>query len=566
MFQISKVAFLAATLFLSGHAKADPVKDSVALELSFIKRVFETGYAPAGWKKQEYGWTMQSAYNTAINDLSTKGQLSATEYRNIILNMVGSTKDYHVSAQFYTTEAASLPFQISGTQGRYFVTYIDQEKVDKQTFPVSVGDEITTFGGRPVADVLAELKVQVRGGVDTTDARLAELYLTRRSARLGVEVPQGPIDIVFKKRDNTIVKRQMVWTYMPETIEWKPDPTTFKALASQNQISKKQFLKPNMSWGMLTNYMESQAENKVLENPYTIGGRRSFVPRLGPVVWETAATDRFDAYIYKHESGKLVGVVRIPAYAGANGAAFNDFRTIIKRFKDTTDAMVIDQVNNPGGSVFYVLALMSVLSDQPIKVPDHHITLWPAMVDENVQLVKQLERVKNDADVAAAMGTNQLDGFPLNYQFAQSMLDFGRKVQAEWSAGHKLTSPLHLWGADKVNPDPNVNYTKPIMVLVNELDFSGGDFFPAILQDNQRAKIFGLRTSGAGGYILGVDFPSSLGLKSFSFTGSLARRMNNKPIENLGVTPDIVYDWTVNDFQNNYVDYKAAINKAVGSL
>jgi C-terminal processing protease CtpA/Prc len=117
-----------------------------------------------------------------------------------------------------------------------------------------------------------------------------------------------------------------------------------------------------------------------------------------------------------------------------------------------------------------------------------------------------------------------------------------------------------------VNPDPNVNYTKPILLLVNELDFSGGDFFPAILQDNNRAKIMGLRTSGAGGYILSVEFPSSLGLKSFSFTGSLARRMNNKPIENLGVTPDIPYDWTVNDFQNNYVDYKAAINKAVGSL
>jgi hypothetical protein len=565
MFRISKVVFVTAAVFLSGFVQADPVKDSVALELSFIKRIFETGYAPAAWKKQEFGWTMQAAYNSAINDLSTKGDLTAADYRNIVLNLVGSTRDYHVSAQFHTTEAASLPFQVSGTQGRYFITYIDEAKVDKQTFPLGVGDEIVSFGGRSIVDVLTELKAQVRGGVDSTDWRLAELYLTRRSARMGVGVPQGPIDLVFKKKDGTVVKRQMAWDYIPETVEWKPDPAPFKMLANA-RISKNQFLKPQMSWGMLTNYMESQAENRVAENPYSIGGRRSFVPRLGPVLWESAATDRFDAYIYKHDSGKLIGVVRIPMYDGAKGAAFNDFREIIKRFQATTDAMVIDQVNNPGGSVFYVLALMSVLSDQPIKVPDHHITLWPAMIDENVQLMKQLEKVKNDADVVTALGTNQLDGFPLTYQFAQSMLDFTRKVQDEWSAGHKLTAPLHLWGADKVNPDPNVNYTKPILLLVNELDFSGGDFFPAILQDNNRAKIMGLRTSGAGGYILGVEFPSSLGLKSFSFTGSLARRMNNKPIENLGVTPDIPYDWTVNDFQNNYVDYKAAINKAVGSL
>ncbi len=565
MLRLSQVLALALTLVLTGAVQADPVKDSVALELGFIKRIFETGYAPAQWKKDQFGWSIQTEYNKAITALSTKGDLTASEYRQLITNLLGSTKDYHVGVNFYTTEAASLPFQVSGTAGRYFVVWLEQEKLSNQSFPVAIGDELISFGGRPVLDVITELKAEVKGGVDTTDWRLAEMYLTRRSARMSLAVPSGPIDLVFKKASGQIVKRQLAWDYKPETIEWKPSADNFKLLASQNQISKLAFRKPQMSWGMIDAWTQVQAENKTIANPYTIGGRRSFVPRLGQVIWESSATDRFDAYIYKHTSGKLIGVVRMPVFDGSNGA-FESFREVIRKFESTTDAMVIDQVNNPGGSVFYVLALMSVLSKEPIKVPDHHITLWPAMMDENYKLMTTLEKVKNDADAIAAFGAATLDGFPINFQFAQSTLQFTRLVQAEWSAGHKITAPLHLWGADKVNPDPDVNYSKPIMVLVNELDFSGGDFFPAILQDNKRAKIFGLRTSGAGGYILGVEFPSSLGLKSFSFTGSLARRMNNKPIENLGVIPDIDYDWTVNDFQNGYVDYKAAINKAVDSL
>ena len=42
--------------------------------------------------------------------------------------------------------------------------------------------------------------------------------------------------------------------------------------------------------------------------------------------------------------------------------------------------------------------------------------------------------------------------------------------------------------------------------------------------------------------------------------------MNDKPIENLGVTPDVPYEHTPNDYQNGYVDYKNAINKAIGDM
>lgn len=555
----------ALALALSLNAQADAVKDNVAVELGFIKRIFETGYAPMGWKKDHFGLDFQAEYNEAMADLASKTDLSAQDYRRIMLNFFRSTRDYHVGVGFYATESASLPFTVNGVDGRYFVVWIETEKVSASTFPVQIGDELITFDGRPVANVVAEIKAENEMGEPTTDWRLAERYLTKRHAAMGFTVPSGPIDLEFKRADGTVIKRQMAWSYTPETIEWKPQPELLRGLNNGTLLGKKPFQIPQMTWGMWDAWQTAEIADQLVTNPYQIGGRESYVPQLGSKIWESQATDTFHAYIYKNDAGKLIGYVRIPHYMGGT-EGFNQFKEIVRRFEEVTDGMIIDQINNPGGSVFYVMALMSVLSKDPIKVPDHHITLWPAMVKDMVDSEKTWSAVTNDDEAVKAIGVDQLDGFPVNYQFIQSALQFARLAIANWNAGKKLTPPLHLWGLDRVNPHPEVNYTKPILVLTNELDFSGGDFFPAILQDNQRARIFGQRTSGAGGYVLSVEFPSSMGMQAFSFTGSLARRVDNKPIENLGVTPDIYYNHSINDLTSGYPDYKAAINKAIADM
>jgi hypothetical protein len=52
-----------------------------------------------------------------------------------------------------------------------------------------------------------------------------------------------------------------------------------------------------------------------------------------------------------------------------------------------------------------------------------------------------------------------------------------------------------LNGVAEILPAKNP-YTKKIVVLINELDFSAAEFLAAILQDNKRATLFGESTGG----------------------------------------------------------------------
>ena len=179
--------------------------------------------------------------------------------------------------------------------------------------------------------------------------------------------------------------------------------------------------------------------------------------------------------------------------------------------------------------------------------------------------IDQLTAVKNDADAQKAFAPTDTDGYPASYEFAQFNLSYARFLVSEWNAGRKLTTPYWIAGVDHINPAAT-HYTKPILLLTNHLDFSGGDFFPATMQDNKRVTILGSRTAGAGGYVADIQVPNNIGVDKFRSTESIAERVNLNPIENLGVTPDIQYEMTADDFANNYASYVKTVQTAVSAL
>tara|TARA_B100001971_G_scaffold37960_1_gene33042 strand:+ start:83855 stop:85510 length:1656 start_codon:yes stop_codon:yes gene_type:complete len=531
---------------------ATELQKKMVTYIDAMASVYDSMYAPALWKKEFSNWTLSAEVDKAKARVLAKENITISEYHKIVSDLILSMKDFHVSVRFHATEKASLPFMVRGTEGRYFIVYIDREKLSKEAFPFEVGDELLTMNDKKADEIVKSIKATLGGNTEETDQALAEMSLTSRRAAKADTVPSGPITLTFLK-DGKEKSIQLIWEYEKELV-----------LRNNNKSDSKS-LKERVELEMTSQIAMDFAADQNAANNFAIGARTSFLPALGTKIWESDKENHYDAYIYLNEDKELIGYVRIKSY-GAGEKETKQFIDIIKKMQTTTDKLVIDQLNNPGGSVFYLYSLVSLLSDRPMAAPKHYMAINQEDIVDSYKSLKDLEKVKNLEELQKAFGGETVSGYPLSMNFLEFMKSYYQFKIDEWNAGKKLTSPYHLYGVDKINPHPTVQYTKPILLLVNELDFSGGDFFPAIMQDNKRATIMGVRTAGAGGYVLGVELSNQLGIGGFRYTGSLADRVDNTPIENLGVKPEIDYALTVEDYQKNFKGFKAAINKAVKEL
>lgn len=564
-----KKLFLVTLAFfpLMGFAiDQEATKQMMVDDLGFIKNTFEVMYAPAGWKKEQYGWDLDTEIEKVKTRIQSNPKISTKDYQREISQFLRTTKDYHVGVLFHSTESASLPFTVKSSEGKYFITSINKEQLSSANFPVSIGDEIVKFGGKPIADVIADLKMnEIGDATATTDQCLAEMILTYRSGMSGMIVPRGPINITVNSAASGKTSTfQLIWKYTPEKINSDMSMSPFEDhLDLQNEkLSKHPIFHKKMLTPLYATFAKKEKSSP--SDPHNLGSRVSFIPPLGTKLWESDEDSPFDAYLFKTSDRKIIGYIRIPHYMGSEKNV-EAFANIIDLFNSMTDALVIDQVNNPGGLIFYSYALASALTDKPLATPKHRMAITQEEVADAIAIIPILELIENDQEAKDVMGES-LMGYPVSYQFVQFALEFFRSVIDDWNGKEYLTQPHFLYGLDQINPHPTSRYTKPILLLVNSLDFSCGDFFPAILQDNNRVTILGTRTAGAGGYVLGFGYPNRFGLAVLHFTGSIAERIDKKPIENLGVTPDIQYELTKYDLQNNYSQYVSTILNAITEM
>lgn len=540
-----------------------PQKGRMLADLETIKYAFEIQYAPAKWKKEFAQWELEQAFWRAKEKITKAPSLSTKDFRNILKEFMSSTRDYHVQISFLSTEAASLPFSVKSVNGNYFIDQIDTTILSPSLYYIQKGDEVVYFDGRPVAAVVADLKANLgRKGNELTDQAVAEITLTSRKAAKGDEISKNPITVSFRSSiDGLIRTYQLAWEYTSERIKNPSDKLS-------NLLSLK--LGPNDH--------RYKAENSLLSlnmlNPLSdliakeggLGAFRSYVPQLGSAIW-TGTDETFNAYIYVNEHGNRIGYIRIPHYR----LIMNDLQNFGKLIADlqaNSDALVIDQVCNPGGYVSYVYCLASFLSSTPLATPKHRLALTQDHIFLAFEEYDLLKKVQSDED-AAQLSDQFFNGDPClrTYQSVLFMKDFLRFMINEWNEGRTLTDPTYL-GIDHINPNPIINYTKPILILIDHLDFSGGDFFPAIMQDNKRAKLFGTRTAGAGGCVVRHSFPNMNGIAGFTLTQTIAERANpeKKPIENLGVMPDIEYRLNEDDLRYDYQYYGEAVNQTIQAM
>lgn len=557
----------------AGVQSQQVTKAKMIRELEIIKNTFEVKYAPAEWKKSYSGWDLDTKIAEAQAKVVAKDKISLKDFRRIVKDFFNSTSDYHVGVFFHSTAAAFLPFNVQSAQGKYFVSWVDSSQLPH----MAVGDEILTFNGVPIGEVIADLVKKESGNVNCkTDQALAEIGLTARIGAMGHEIPSSPslVVITAKNQQKKAVQNHFVkWDISPEKISDGPFMATQRSLALPSMpVMKKQkdsFFDKQMSPAFYEPMNLAFAEHKKRydKNPEDrqepLGYRTSQLPALGKILWQSSEENPFHAYLFKMPNNKTIGFIRIPSYMPMDEATPKAFSDIINLFQTRTDALVIDQLNNPGGSVIYLYALASMLSPSPLTVPSQRITITQ---EDVLSAITTLQMLENPEIKEVDLAEEELQGYPITQEFMTCLNDYFQLIISQWNAGNVFTDSNYLYGIHTLTPHPWGYYSKPILMLVNQLDFSGGDFLPAILQDNKRATIMGTKTAGAGGYVLSHTHPNQFGIAGYSVTGSLAERMNKAPIENLGVTPDISYELTTRDLEMGYVDYKTAIQKAIDKL
>jgi len=572
----------------SGSADNQATKNKMIGDLDSIQNTLELDYAPAEWKKTYFGWDLQTEIDLAKQEVLATNQITVKQFQRIVARFFKSIKDYHVSVHFYSTEAASLPFRVQGAEGRYFITWVDSSIM--HNYPLKRGDEILTFGNLPIQEAIAQLKALEYGNPESaTDQALAETSLTRRMASKGHIVPNGSVEITVKSPGGRQGGRnthsyQMDWDYFPELVANRFNSDQDELDATSQLLAKHPFLCKKWYTPIMDSldafYKQKKARatsasadlNQIAsplasdEDEDPIGGRKSFVPILGPLTWESSSDSLFHAYIFKGPNNRRIGYIRIPSYddrdLDKNAEEFKDF---INLFQLKTDALVIDQVNNGGGQVFYMYGLLSILTNRPLLTTTEKSFITQKEVWDAISLSLEAESITTDSDAQLCFGES-IFGLPVDMTLINSLKNYAQLIIDTWNAGKSMMGPSHLLGIESIPPNPNGGYTKPILVLINSLDFSCADFFPALLQDNKSATIFGSTTAGAGGSVTKHSYPNRFGIAFYAYTQSIAARANNRPIENYGVTPDIEYNITAHDLQNNFAGYKAAVNDALKTL
>jgi hypothetical protein len=431
--------------------------------------------------------------------------------------------------------------------GRYFISYVDRKKLSKQAFEfLSVGTEVTTFGDQPLRDVARELVPKRYTEPTPTEWRMAELRLTNRQRATGDQVPRGEaaLGIVIgqdKEGKNIVEQRTFYWEYTPELLPANAPirNTTFDAKNNSNN---------RFAVGAPKVISEP-------ESPAVIGGKISYVPKLG-FPFGGHSGKNFDSQIFRLPKGQMIGFIRIPTFEVSNVAeAADEFGEHMQSLDERSDALVIDLTRNGGGALHYMYAILSHLSPHPIVPLQQQIMISGDMAAASADRLVKAPFITTEEDAKKYI---ELEGLQTDFNIFQGLVNNDRFLLDEYKAGRRLSRPTYFWGMKEIPVSPN-HFTKPILVLVDELDFSCADLFPAILQDNTRATIFGVRTAGAGGAVKETRFSNQFNIAALRYTWTLAYRKDGKPLENFGVTPDVNYEIKAEDLQGGFESYRNAV-------
>jgi C-terminal processing protease CtpA/Prc len=208
--------------------------------------------------------------------------------------------------------------------------------------------------------------------------------------------------------------------------------------------------------------------------------------------------------------------------------------TEIAFFNANTDVLVVDITRNTGGILTTSEAFAQRLIPNTFRTVGFEFRATALRVSQFAGSLTQALNSGAPPEVIARFRSN----------FEEMLRAYNEE------RGRTVSLPINALGSFDLSP-ASPAYTKPILVLVDEFTTSSGDMLAAILQDNHRGVLLGMRTNGAGGNNALFDCTAftegvcsiTLALMNRGVVISTPEFPPSPYIENVGVRPDLVVDY-----------------------
>lgn len=223
------------------------------------------------------------------------------------------------------------------------------------------------------------------------------------------------------------------------------------------------------------------------------------------------------------------------------------YMALMDQYQDLADVLVLDQTHNPGGS--YCSEFYNLFA----KEGD----------------VQTVEKVRADRKwILDFLNTDPASLQTMNPYDAKISLNWSAAVEKAYDENQFLSEALPFFTGFTHVTAYDFRWSKPMLVLIDELAGSCGDIFPMLVKANHRATLFGQTTMGLGGNVeeVGTLSNSQISVRMtrglFSPYKAEGNYVATDFVENQGVTPDIFYSHTVKDFRSGLTNYVKTFSDA----
>ena len=537
-------------------------------DMMWLYSKFGANYAPLEYKQELWNFDYETLKSTYLEAAAETPDNEA--FYALVQQFVAEFKDAHTSVAFTASgrpgreTVAYLGFSGRREGNNFVVTELFPTiKKDATLFPIVPGTVITKVNGLTLKEYInANLTKTSNLGQD--DANLTYL-MNRIFTRLDIQTPlpkeqdvtltllnaetgKGE-DVVLPwvKKDLYSFRKDATEAASEAPKKEKEEPKETVTMINVNDSTQipfsfmnfdgsafnlNSFSKKSKLPSFLERISSTQFKNGIagwttqVEKLKSVGPKDKLtklrvIPEGAMMVEESTI---YPAYIFPSEiDGKIVtmGYILVDTFSPDGNPMPGVKATLAKMQKLGIKDLVIDTVNNGGGSLVLLMELAQALSNKPVIMPGMQIGLNEGWIDS----------------IEDAVSGSGSDAEKVLYQRLLSDL-LAYKSQGLRISPKESAYPISVLTPFFIKPHKELKSDFNVVLLVNEMCASACDIFAGIVQDNKMGTLIGSRTMGAGGNVVNYWQAPNTNM-DIRQTESLLVRTNGQYIENVGVTPEV---------------------------